>query len=231
MSELVSTFIDIKFIRHFPSRRSNSNLEHCVSMSCHPILGRQNRSSDISCSQLATAFGLAISRILGGILLRRLESNQEGGFAVRIAFPKTFIPLIALIFAIGGQTASGQDGQTQPVPQHTDTSKTSAGQQPHQGSPGGDVGRGAGDIGKGTAKGAGAAAKGVGKGAGDLVTLHPVDAAGNVGKGAAVAGKDVGVGAAKGTGKIAKGTGRGIGKLFHHHHETQAEPAPREAQN
>jgi hypothetical protein len=72
--------------------------------------------------------------------------------------------------------------------------------------------------------GKGPPAKGVGKGAGDLVTLHPLDAAGNIGKGGAVAGKDVGVGAAKGTGKIAKGTGRGIGKLFHHHHETQTAP-------
>jgi hypothetical protein len=78
---------------------------------------------------------------------------------------------------------------------------------------------------------AGAAAKGVGKGAGDLVTLHPIDAAGNVGRGAAVAGKDVGVGAAKGTGKIAKGTGRGIGKIFHHHHNPQTSPAPSEPQN
>lgn len=87
------------------------------------------------------------------------------------------------------------------------------------------MGSGAGDIGKGTAKGAGAAAKGVGKGTADLVTLHPIDAAGNVGKGAAVAGKDVGVGAAKGAGKIAKGTGRGIGKLFHHHHDTERAPS------
>jgi len=104
-------------------------------------------------------------------------------------------------------------------------------QQPHKASAGGDVGRGAGDIGKGTAKGAGAAAKGVGKGAGDLVTLHPLAAAGNVGKGGVVGGKDVGVGAAKGTGKSAKGTGRGIGKLFHHHHEKQTAPAHSEAQN
>jgi len=93
------------------------------------------------------------------------------------------------------------------------------------------VGSGAGDVGKGTAKGAGAAAKGVGKGAGDLVTLHPIDAAGNVGKGAAVAGKDVGVGAAKGTGKIAKGTGRGIGKVFHRHHEQPVTPAAATPQN
>lgn len=149
---------------------------------------------------------------------------------MRIGFPKPFIALLALAFAICGQKARGQDSQTQPPTQHTDTSQPSTEQKPHQSSPGGDVGRGAGDIGKGTAKGAGAAAKGVGKGAGDLVTLHPLDAAGNVGKGGAVAGKDVGVGAAKGTVKIAKGTGRGIGKIFHHHHERQTAPAPSEPQ-
>ena len=150
---------------------------------------------------------------------------------MRTAFSKPFIALLALAFAISGQSAAAQAGQTQPPPQHTDTSQPSTVQQPHQGSAGGDVGRGAGDIGKGTAKGAGAAAKGVGKGAGDLVTLHPLDAAGNVGKGGAMAGKDVGVGAAKGAGKIAKGTGRGIGKIFHHPHETQTAPARSEPQN
>ena len=150
---------------------------------------------------------------------------------MRTASSKPFIALLGLAFAICSENAPGQSSQTQPPPQHTDTSQPSTEQQPQHGSPGGDVGRGAGDIGKGTAKGAGAAAKGIGKGAGDLVTLHPLDAAGNVAKGGAVAGKDVGVGAAKGTGKIAKGTGRGIGKIFHHHHETQTAPAPSEPQN
>ena len=150
---------------------------------------------------------------------------------MRTAFPKPFIALLALAFAVCGQNAPGQNSQTPPQPQHTDTAQPSTEKQPHEGSPGGDVGKGAGDIGKGTAKGAGAAAKGVGKGAGDLVTLHPLDAAGNVGKGGAVAGKDVGVGAAKGTGKIAKGSGRGIGKIFHHHHETQTVHAPSVTQN
>ena len=73
-----------------------------------------------------------------------------------------------------------------------------------------DVASGAGNIGIGAAKGAGDAAKGVGKGTVDLVTLHPVNAAGSVGRGAVSAGKDVTEGAAKGTGKI----GRGIGKAF-----------------
>jgi hypothetical protein len=148
---------------------------------------------------------------------------------MRTAFPKPSIALLALAFAICGQSAPGQNSQ--PQPQAADTSQPSTQPQPKQSSPGGEVGKGAGDIGKGTAKGAGAAAKGVGKGAGNLVTLHPLNAAGNVGKGAAIAGKDVGVGAAKGTGKIAKGTGRGIGKLFHHHHEAQTDPPPSEPQN
>ena len=80
--------------------------------------------------------------------------------------------------------------------------------------PGKEIGSGAGDIGKGAAKGAGNLAKGTGKGALDLVTLHPVNAAASVGKGAAVGGKDVGVGAAKGTGKIGKGIGKAFKKLF-----------------
>src|SRR5260221_13784614 len=77
-----------------------------------------------------------------------------------------------------------------------------------------DVGSGAGDIGKGTAKGVGSAAKGTGKAAGDLVTLHPINAATDLGKGAAKTGKNVGVGAAKGTAKIFKGTGKAIKHLF-----------------
>jgi hypothetical protein len=86
-------------------------------------------------------------------------------------------------------------------------------QKPHRGA-GAEIGSGAGDIGRGTAKGAGNLAKGTGKGAVDLVTLHPINAATSVGKGAGAAGKDVGVGAAKGTGKIGKGIGKGIKKLF-----------------
>ena len=77
-----------------------------------------------------------------------------------------------------------------------------------------DVGSGAGDIGKGTAKGVGSAAKGTGKAAGNLVTLHPVNAAGDLGKGAANTGKNVGVGVVKGTGKMLKGAGKAIKHLF-----------------
>ena len=80
--------------------------------------------------------------------------------------------------------------------------------------PGREIGSGAGDIGKGAAKGAGNLAKGTGQGALDLVTLHPIDAAASVGKGAVLAGKDVSVGTVKGTGKMGRGIGRAIKKLF-----------------
>jgi hypothetical protein len=84
----------------------------------------------------------------------------------------------------------------------------------HDRGPGKEIGRGAGDMGKGAAKGAGNLAKGTGKGALDLVTLHPINAATSVGKGAGVAGKDVGVGTVKGTGKIGEGIGKAFKKLF-----------------
>jgi hypothetical protein len=77
-----------------------------------------------------------------------------------------------------------------------------------------DLGSGAGDIGKGAAKGAGSAAKGTGKAAVDLVTLHPVNAATDLGKGAANTGKNVGVGTVKGSAKILRGTGKAIKHLF-----------------
>ena len=137
---------------------------------------------------------------------------------MRRVSPTLLIALVVLASAFRNQSVSAQ---TAPAPSQNQTP-----QQPHPRSPGGDVGSGAGDIGKGTSKGAGAAAGGVGKGAGDLVTLHPGAAAGNVGKGATVTGKDVGVGAAKGTGKIAKGTGRGVGKIFHHGHREDKNPPP-----
>jgi hypothetical protein len=86
--------------------------------------------------------------------------------------------------------------------------------QKHERGAGKEIGSGAGDIGTGAAKGAGNLAKGTGKGAVDLVTLHPINAATSVGKGAAVAGKDVTVGTVKGSGKIGKGIGKAFKKLF-----------------
>jgi hypothetical protein len=76
------------------------------------------------------------------------------------------------------------------------------------------VANGAGNIGAGAAKGAGHLAVGTAKGVADLATLHPVDAAVSVGKGAGAAGKDVTVGTAKGGYKMTKGIARGIKKLF-----------------
>ena len=101
-------------------------------------------------------------------------SNFEEGSSVRNAFLTPQLALLTLALAITNQSVSAQSTQTTPT-QTTPTQTTPT--QPQPRSPGGDVGSGAGDIGKGAGKGTGAAAKGVGKGAGDLVTLHPIDAA------------------------------------------------------
>jgi len=128
---------------------------------------------------------------------------------VRLRTQLVSAALLASVAIAYGQTESTTPDQTasQPTAQTTTV-------QPHGRSAGGDIGSGSGDIGKGAAKGAGNAAEGVGKGAGDLVTLHPINAAGAVGTGAAKTGKDVGVGTAKGTGKIVKGTGKAIKHVF-----------------
>ena len=81
-------------------------------------------------------------------------------------------------------------------------------------SAGGEIGSGAGDIGKGAAGAAGNIAGGVAKGVGDVVTLHPIDGAVAAGTGAGKGAKDVGEGTAKGTGKIVKGIGKGIKHIF-----------------
>jgi hypothetical protein len=95
------------------------------------------------------------------------------------------------------QTQSMQKGKKQKV-------KRSSGK---------EIGKGGEDIGKGAGKGAESLGKGTAGAAGNLVTLHPVNAATDLGKGAGGAGKDIGVGAGKGTAKIGKGTATGIGKL------------------
>jgi hypothetical protein len=107
----------------------------------------------------------------------------------------------------------GQDqgtAQTQPGPQDK---KQQDKKQKARTSPGKDVGTGGEDVGKGAAKGAGSLGKGTAKAAGNVATLHPGNAAADLGKGAAGAGKDVGVGAGKGAGKIGEGSAKGIGKL------------------
>jgi hypothetical protein len=128
---------------------------------------------------------------------------------------RTYLCFGSALLAFAGLSlgpALGQSStQNQQTPAQTQTQQASA---QHGRSIAGEYGSGAGDAGKGGAKGVGAAAKGTGKGAADLATLHPVNAAGNVGKGAAVGAKDVGVGAAKGTGKVLKGTGKLLKKPF-----------------
>jgi hypothetical protein len=118
--------------------------------------------------------------------------------------------ILSLALLTFGSIAYGQS-QSTPAPNQ---SATQSGTQKHERSVGGDIGSGSGDIGKGVGKGAGSLAEGTGKGAADLVTLHPIDAAGAVGKGGASAGKHVAVGTAKGTGKIVKGTGKALKKPF-----------------
>lgn len=119
---------------------------------------------------------------------------------------------LSLALAVSGFVAYGHAQTTE---QQTSASSPSTAATPQQGrSAGGDIGSGAGDIGKGTAKGAGNVAAGAGKGAVDVVTLHPVEGAEQVGTGAAKGGKNIAVGTAKGTGKIVKGTGRALKHIF-----------------
>jgi hypothetical protein len=135
---------------------------------------------------------------------------------------RTLTRSVFLALIITGPAAFGQQQQSAPAPPQQPAHVKP--QNPR--SPEGDVGSGAGDIGKGAGGAAGNVAKGTGKGAVDIVTLHPVKGAGNIGKGVGVGAKDAGVGAAKGSGKIVKGTGRGIGHIFHHPHKHDSEPPP-----
>jgi hypothetical protein len=108
--------------------------------------------------------------------------------------------LVGLVF---GQTPRSTEPGAESVPRtkpHTSAKR--------------DVGSGAADIGVGAAKGARSAVVGTGKSAVDLVTLHPVGAATDLGKGALDTGRNVGVGAAKGAGKILRGTGKAIRHLL-----------------
>ncbi len=111
---------------------------------------------------------------------------------------------------VAGPPVWGQNA----VQDQSSNSKTKVKKTHKQRSAGGDVASGSGNIAAGAGKGAGHAAEGVGKGAADLATLHPVDAAADVGKGGVSAGKDVAVGTSKGTGKVIKGIGKGIKHIF-----------------
>ena len=77
-----------------------------------------------------------------------------------------------------------------------------------------DVGRGASDIGKGAGKALVSAATGTWRATGDLVALHPVMAATDLGRGVVGSGKNLGVGAVKGTGKMIEGAGKAIKHLL-----------------
>ncbi len=119
---------------------------------------------------------------------------------------RTAVSMLCVVLLSSGFSMSGQNGQAK-QPANTPTAK-------HGRGAGSDIGSGTGDVGKGVGKGAGNVASGAGKGAVDLATLHPLNAAADIGKGGVSAGKNIGVGTAKGTGKIARGTGRAIKKVF-----------------
>jgi type IV secretory pathway TrbL component len=111
-------------------------------------------------------------------------------------------PVILLtgVLLIGAPLAAiAQDQSTTPTNTSTDqSSKNHNSKSKNKNKPG---------PGREAANGVGDAGKGVAKGTGDLVTLHPVKAAGAVGKGAG-----------EGTYKVSKGVGGGIAKIFHHPH-------------
>jgi hypothetical protein len=98
---------------------------------------------------------------------------------MRTVFPKPSLALLALAFIIC-KGALGQNAQSQPPPQSTQTAQASTPRQSHQGSPGGQVGGSVGkgaavagkDVGVGTAKGTGKIVKGTGRSIGKLFHHH-----------------------------------------------------------
>ena len=125
-----------------------------------------------------------------------------------LAVSSILMLFLAPPFARAGQTARGEN-QT--------ATQSTANKQDHDNGQSGtarEIGAGAASVGIGAAKATGDAAKGGGEAVADAATLHPINAAGAAGKGAATAGKDVTVGTAKGAGKITKGVGRVFKKIF-----------------
>ncbi len=120
--------------------------------------------------------------------------------------------LILVVFFGWSVLLSGQVPETRTTAQPPQAATTIATK--HRRSAVGDIGSGTGDVAKGLGKGAGNVAVGAGKGAVDLVTLHPLNAAADIGKGGVSAGKNVAVGTVKGMGKIARGTGTAIRKIL-----------------
>jgi molybdenum-dependent DNA-binding transcriptional regulator ModE len=152
---------------------------------------------------LSSSFAMMLGAHMDTDVPSKASNKQE----VRHVRRTGILSLAVLAFGVSAY------GQTQSTTTPNEAASQPAVQKQGR-SAGGDIGSGSGDIGTGAGKGAGNLAKGAGKGAGDLVTLHPVDAAGAVGKGGASAGKNVAVGTAKGTGKIVKGTGKVLKKPF-----------------
>jgi len=119
-----------------------------------------------------------------------------------------FAVTVARSQSVSGQTSENGSGK------HSKPADNKEHGEKHGRSAGGEMASGAGNIGKGVGKGAGSLAVGTGKGAVDLATLHPIDAATDIGKGGASAGAHVAVGTVKGTGKIVVGVGKGIKHIF-----------------
>jgi hypothetical protein len=149
----------------------------------------------------------------------KVQPNCHFESASRRKEMKANFQFASILVAASGSVLLSLPAAARPAnpPQDQGTAQTQSG--PHDKkqkagtSPGKDVGKGGEDIGKGTAKGAGSLGKGTAGAVGNAATLHPGNAAADLGKGAAGAGKDVGVGAGKGAAKIGEGTGKGIGKL------------------
>lgn len=123
--------------------------------------------------------------------------------------PASCSALLLARLALAAQAPANDNRNAPPTPA-TDHPRHSK----HHRSATGEIGSGAGNIGVGAAKGAGSLATGTAKSAANLATLHPIDAAASLGRGAGNAGKDVAVGTVKGTAKITAGVGRAIGKIF-----------------
>jgi|SRR5579872_3669659 len=130
---------------------------------------------------------------------------------LRLFGPSSLTFLLAA--AAWGQANTGRVDTSGEPQERNSPAKSMPAQKPERGAAK-EVAAGVGTVGLGAAKGAGDLAKGTGKGAVNLVTLHPINAAGSIGKGAASAGKDVTVGTVKGSGKVGKGIGRAFKHLF-----------------
>jgi hypothetical protein len=127
-----------------------------------------------------------------------------------------FTPILAAACMLAFLSLPGFARPSDP-PQDQQTTQTQfpqkGEQQKVEPSSGKEIGKGGEDVGKGAGKGAESLGKGTARAGGDLVTLHPGNAAADLGKGAGGTAKDIGVGTGKGAAKIGKGSARGIGRL------------------